>query len=234
MATGDWETEIREASLRSAVVLVCRRLWERGLIAGRDGNVSVRLDDGRVLITPSGASKVDLQPRDLVVVHLDGSQVAGDQSPSSEAAVHLRAYARRPNVNAVIHAHPPHATAFAVAGMALPTNVLPEIALLLGPVPLVPYATPGTTDVADCFEPYWGNDAFLMANHGALTLGVDLREAHQRMETLEHASLVVATARWLGGVRELTPEEVRALEQARSVMVSGRARSGHAPAKTPP
>jgi L-fuculose-phosphate aldolase len=210
-------------------------MWERGLIAGRDGNVSARLDDDRILITPAGLSKVDVTPGDLVTVALDGSQLDGHHRPSSESAVHLRAYVRRADVNAVVHAHPPHATAFAVAGETLPPNVLPEITLLLGPVPLVPYATPGTTNVADGFEPYWvGNDAFLMANHGALTLGVDLREAHQRMETLEHASLVVATARWLGGVRELTPKEVRALEHARSVMVSGRARSGAAPANPPP
>lgn len=206
-----------ETALRKAIATVCRRLWERGLVAGQDGNVSARLDRTRIVVTPSGYSKVDVTPGDLVVLRLDGTKVSGANSASSEIAVHLRAYARRPDVAAVVHAHPPTATAFALVGQTLPELTLTEVAVLLGPVPLVPYGTPGTTQLADRFEPFWaGHDAFLMANHGALTLGPDLRVAHQRMETLEHAARIVATARGLGHVQELEPDDLRTMRAARA------------------
>jgi L-fuculose-phosphate aldolase len=206
-----------EIALRKAIARVCRRLWERGLVAGQDGNVSARLGRARIVVTPSGYSKVDVTPADLVVLRLDGSKVSGMNSASSEIAVHLRAYARRPDVGAVVHAHPPTATGFALAGQTLPERALTEVDVLLGPVPLVPYGTPGTTQLADRFEPFWtGHDAFLMANHGALTLGPDLRVAHQRMETLEHAARVVATARGLGHLQELEPGQLRTLRATRA------------------
>ncbi|HEX6048820.1 MAG TPA: class II aldolase/adducin family protein [Gemmatimonadaceae bacterium] len=208
----------REAALRDEIVLVCRRLWERGLIAGPDGNVSARLDDSRLLITPAGLSKVDLRPNDLVIVDLLGGIVSGDLAPSSEIRMHLRAYARRADVHAVVHAHPPTATAFAVAGEELAAPVLPEVILLMGRVPLLPYAQPGTEAMADAFEPFLAeHDAFLLANHGATTLGPTLRLAHQRMESLEHAARIVLAARTLGRVSELTPQQVRALDLARDV-----------------
>lgn len=198
-APGRPEVGATETALREAVVLVCRRLWERGLVAGQDGNVSVRLDGDRVLVTPAGFSKRDVAPADLVVTTLDGTRLTGAHPPSSEVALHLSAYRRRPDVRAVVHAHPPTATALAVTGQSLPDNILPEVTVLLGPVPLVPYATPGSAELAQQFDPYWaGHDAFLMANHGALALGPDLRVAHQRMETMEHAARIVMAARILG------------------------------------
>ena len=206
-----------EAALRRDVTNVCRRLWERGLIAGQDGNVSVRLGRGRVLVTPAGISKVDVRAADLVVVNLDGSRTRSGGTASSEVALHLRAYARRPDVAAVVHAHPPTATAFALAGESLPTHALTEIEALLGRVPLVPYATPGTEELADRFDPFWAeHDVFLMANHGALTLGSTLRLAHQRMETLEHAAQVVSAARALGGIRHLSAGQAAALSRHKS------------------
>ncbi|HKS05039.1 MAG TPA: class II aldolase/adducin family protein [Gemmatimonadaceae bacterium] len=195
---------------------MCRRLTDAGLIAGQDGNVSVRLDARRILVTPAGFSKIDVTASDLVVLSLQGKKIRGKCEPSSEVAVHLRAYARRRDVAAVVHAHPPTATAFAVVGETLPERVLPEIAALLGPVPLVPYATPGTEALADRFDGLWAShDAFLMVNHGALTLGSTLRVAHQRMETMEHAARIVFAARALGAVRELTPEQLRELSARR-------------------
>ena len=206
-----------DAAVREAVVRVCRRLWERGLVSGQDGNVSVRLDRERVLVTPTGFSKADVSRDDLVVLTLAGAHVSGDHRASSEIALHLRAYEMRPDVSAVVHAHPPAATALAVAGQSLPDDVLPEVTVLLGSVPLVPYATPGSVDLARRFDPYWaGHDAFLMANHGALALGPNVRVAHQRMETMEHAARVVATARALGRVNELTREEVCVLTAMRA------------------
>lgn len=201
---------------RREIVQVCRRLYDRGLIAGPDGNVSVRLDRDRVLVTPSGMSKVDVAPSDLVEVSLDGKRVRGSRRVSSEVAVHLRLYARRSDVGAVVHAHPPVATGFAVAGEGFDACVLPEVIFQVGWVPLVPYDTPGTEALADRFEPFLGgHDAFLMANHGAVTAGPTLLVAHQRMESLEQAARIILTARLLGRVNELSSAEVAALVAAR-------------------
>ncbi len=218
--------------LRAEIVRVCRRLWEAGLIAGPDGNVSVRLPDDRVLVTPSGISKVDVTPEQLAVLTLDGGQVAGPLRASSEVKMHLRVYRRRADVRAVVHAHPPTATAFAVAGEDFMAPVLPEVILQMGGVPLVPYATPGTDAVPDGLEPFLArHDAFLLANHGATTVGATLREAHQRMESLEHAARIIAAARALGRVNELTDQQARALHEARegarrSTPAAERPRSG--------
>jgi L-fuculose-phosphate aldolase len=206
-----------EAPLRVAIVAACRTLWERGLVAGRDGNVSARLDERHLLITPAGFSKRDLRERDVSVVDVTtGTRVDGPD-PSTEIALHLRAYGRRSDIRAVVHAHPATATAFAVIGEPIPQDILPEITVLLGAVPIVPYGRPGTPELADRFEHFWtGHNVFLMANHGALTLGPDLRLAMQRMESLEHAARVLATARTLGDARRLGAAEVRALEDLRT------------------
>ncbi|HZI42251.1 MAG TPA: class II aldolase/adducin family protein [Gemmatimonadaceae bacterium] len=197
-----------ERVLRREVVRVCRRLYERGLIAGGEGNVSARLDDGSILVTPSGASKIDVAEDDLVVVDRAGKRVAGSARPSSELGVHLRIYQRRQDVGAVVHAHPPCATAFAVAGEDLMAPVLPEILVQIGGVPLVPYATPGSPALADAIEPFLQlHDAFLMANHGATSYGSTLSIAHQRMESLEHAARILFSARALGRVATLTEDE---------------------------
>lgn len=205
------------ASVGRAIVQVCRRLYERGLIAGPDGNVSARLGPNSILVTPSGMSKVDVTVDDLVEVTLEGDRVRGDRLPSSEVAVHLRLYARRPDVQAVVHAHPPVATGFAVAGEPIADNVLPELICQVGQVALVPYATPGTAALAECFDPYLAaHDAFLMMNHGAVTVGSSLVSAHQRMESLEHAARIIVTARLLGRVNELTAASVAELAAMRA------------------
>jgi len=195
-----------------AIVRVCHRLYERGLIAGPDGNVSVRLDDGSIVVTPSGVSKADVTAERLLVVDANGAVIDGDGSPSSELKMHLRIYAKRPDVLAVVHAHPPTATGFAVAGYSFMAPVLPEVILQMGSVPLVRYATPGTAALADNFESYLvDHDAFLLANHGATTLGPSLEVAHQRMESLEHAAKILIAARSLGRVNELSAADVMAL-----------------------
>jgi L-fuculose-phosphate aldolase len=199
-----------------AIALVCRRLYERGLVAGPDGNVSVRLRDGSIVVTPSGMSKVDVTPDDLVLVDGEGRVLEGKGNPSSELRVHLRIYERRADVSAVVHAHPPTATGFAVAGESFMAPVLPEVILQMGEVPIVRYATPGTADLADSFDPYLArHDAFLMANHGATTVGPTLEVAHQRMESLEHAARIILAARMLGRVNELSPADVKALRASR-------------------
>ncbi|HET7622055.1 MAG TPA: class II aldolase/adducin family protein [Gemmatimonadaceae bacterium] len=206
-----------ERALREEIVGVCRRLYERGLIAGPDGNVSARLADDTMLVTPTGMSKVDVGPEDLVVVGMDGRRLSGYREPSSEVSLHVRIYLRRPDVGAVVHAHPPVATGFAVAGEGFERSVLPELIVQLGAVPLVPYATPGTGSLPDECEPYMdAYDALLLANHGAVTTGPTLLVAHQRMESLEHAARITLVARQLGRVNELTSAQVAALSPARS------------------
>jgi L-fuculose-phosphate aldolase len=201
-----------ERELRRVIVQVCRRLYERGLIAGTDGNISARLPDGRLLVTPAGIAKNDVSERDLVMVTTAGQAVAGAGRASSELGMHLRIYARRPDIGAVVHAHPPLATAFAVAGEDLLLPVLPELVVQTGGVPLVPYATPGSEALADAMEPFLEHhDAFLMANHGATTLGPTLSAAHQRMESLEHAARILFASRLLGRVTNLTDDQLDAL-----------------------
>jgi L-fuculose-phosphate aldolase len=202
--------------LRRDVVQVCKRLYDKGLIAGPDGNVSVRLSPDRILVTPAGMSKVDVTPDDLVELSLDGRHLRGSRRASSEVLMHLRIYQRRPDVHAVVHAHPPLATGFAVAGESFASCVLPEMIFQVGWVPLVPYATPGTPQLADAFEPFLADhDAFLMANHGATSVGPTLTLAHQRMESLEHSARILLTARLLGRVNTLTAPQVEALVDAR-------------------
>lgn len=215
----------RERALRGELVSVGRRLWERGLLAGRDGNLSVRLDASRLLVTPAGLGKGEMTTEDLVVTDLTGN-VMGTGRASSEVQMHVRIYARRPDVAAVVHAHPPMSTAFAVVGETLAPDVLPEVIFQIGDVALVPFAMPGTAALADALDPYLGtHDAFLLANHGATTVGATLRDAHHRMESLEHAARILASARSLGAVQQLDVESVRTLRAAREANRTSRSRA---------
>ena len=198
------------------IVLCCRRLWQGGLIAGQDGNVSVRHAPGRLLVTPRGLLKSELTPEDIVEVDLEGRHLGGSRMASTELDLHLRVYRRRPDCGAVVHAHPPMATAFAVVGEGIPGNVLPEVAVLMGEVPLVPYATTGTPALGDAVEPFLeGHDAVLLANHGAVAWGGSLATARIRMESLEHAARILAAARCLGPITRLTPDQMTDLERLR-------------------
>ncbi|HEU4630144.1 MAG TPA: class II aldolase/adducin family protein [Gemmatimonadaceae bacterium] len=200
------------AEAAAEIVRVCRRLDARGLVAGPDGNVSVRLAMTRLLVTPSGMTKGLVTAEDLVEVDLAGAVLRGARRPSSELRMHLRIYAGRDDVGAVVHAHPPTATGFAVAGEDFLTPVLPEIILQLGGVPLLPFAVPGGDALAATFDAHLAaHDAFLLANHGATTLGPTLELALQRMESLEHAARILLAARQLGRVNALTDDQLRAL-----------------------
>jgi len=204
------------------IVLCCRRLWQAGLIAGQDGNVTVRYEPGRLLVTPRGLAKSDLAPEDLVDVDLDGRYLGGSRQASTELDLHLRVYRRRPDCGAVVHAHPPTATAFAVAGEGIPANVLPEVAVLMGDVPVVPYATTGTPALGDAVEPFLeAHEAVLLANHGAVAWGGTLAAARIRMESLEHAARILLAARSLGRVIQLTPDQMHDLERLRGMSRHG-------------
>ncbi|MGQ0765879.1 MAG: class II aldolase/adducin family protein [Gemmatimonadota bacterium] len=203
-------------SIRREIISVCRKLAQRGLVAGTDGNVSARSSSGTIIISPAGRAKGDLETHDLVEMHIDGTH-RGAVVPSSESTMHLRIYQRRPDVNAVVHAHPPVATGFAVAGETIPGNILAETIYHLGPVALVPYAESGTGAIADAIDPFLADhDVLLLSNHGATTMGVSLAAAVHRMENLEHAARIILTARMLGSAKPLSQSEVEAVREARS------------------
>lgn len=189
-----------------------KRLYDRGYIASNDGNISARLDAKRVLITPTRMSKGFMKADDLAVIDLEGRRISGKRKPSSEMFLHLGIYRHRPDVMSVCHAHPPYATAFAVAGRSFESHVLPEVVINLGNVPLVPYGTPGTEEFFTPLLPFLPSyDAFLLANHGALTIGVDVVSAYHKMETLEHYAHILFLAEQLGTINTLDRDSVEKL-----------------------
>ena len=205
-----------EEHARAAVVEVGRRLHAREYVASNDGNVSVRLDADRLLTTPTGVSKGFMTPDMLVVTDFDGRRLAGGRNPSSELLMHLAVYRHRPEVNAVVHAHPPVATGFAVAGIELNRAVLAEVVTTLGSIPIADYGTPSTHELADAVGRYiTTHDGLLLANHGALTVSGDLMSAYYKMETVEHFARISLVARLLGGERLLSREEVTRLQSLR-------------------
>ncbi len=189
-----------ETELRAEIVDVCQRLSGSGLIAATDGNVSCRVGSGRMLITPSGIAKGDLAPADLLLTDLEGKVLVGGGKPSSEIRMHLLVYAKRSDVRAVVHAHPPMLTAFTLASIPFAADVLPEVWLTIGPVPTARYATPTTEEVPRSILPFIeDHHAILLERHGSLTLGKTLGEARSRLEKLEHAAHTIYFARMLAG-----------------------------------
>lgn len=196
-------------SLRREMVEIGRRMYDRGLVVAAEGNMSARLPDGNILITPAGYCKGRMQPEDLVVVTPAGKKVQGNNRASTEMGMHLTAMQKRSDVMAAVHAHPPYATAFAVAGISLADCILPEVVATLGGVPLAEYATPSTPQVGASIEGYLDKfDAFLLKNHGVLTLGPDLESAYRKMETVERFAQIVHLAHSLGTVDEMTCKQV--------------------------
>src|ERR1700724_1423847 len=206
-----------EQQHRADLCVAGRWMYERGYIVACEGNLSVRLDEERVLTTPTCMNKGMLTPDDLVVIDLEGRHVAGDRKASSELAMHLLFYRMRPDVRAICHAHPHTATGFAVAGRALDQALLPEVIVGLGQIPLVKYGTPGTPELSAAIEPYVPHyDALLLANHGAVTCGPDLLMAFFRMETIEHFAKITLAAEMAGTPALLSSREVAKLIPART------------------
>jgi L-fuculose-phosphate aldolase len=207
---------VSESALRDALVEVGRRCYRRGYISAYDGNFSVRLGPDQLLVTPAGTCKGLLRPEDMVRTDLAGRPAAGQGRVSSEIKMHLVIYQSRPEVAAVVHGHPPTATGFAVAGVALDRPALAEVIVALGCIPLAGYGTPSTDELPDAIRPWVRqHDALLMANHGALALGRDLFEAYFRMETIEHYARISLTASLLGGARDLPAPKVAELLRIR-------------------
>ncbi|HEY8551531.1 MAG TPA: class II aldolase/adducin family protein [Vicinamibacterales bacterium] len=207
-----------DSSLRSDIVELGRRLWTRGFVASNDGNISVRLDGERILTTPKGVSKGFMTPEMMVITDMSGRKLAGEREPSSELKMHLAVYELRPDARAVVHAHPPLATGFAVAGIPLTRAVLAEVICTLGSIPIADYATPSTQELPDAIRKYIkAHDGLLLANHGALTVGTDLYNAYYKMETIEHFARISLVARMLGGERLLSRDEVMRLQGLRAM-----------------
>ena len=204
-------TQAEEYKLREQICDIGRRMWQSGFIAANDGNISVKLGDDTFLTTPTGVSKGDMTPDMIIRVNSIGGFFEGDgeYKPSSEFKMHLRCYEVRDDIGAVVHAHPPYATAFAGANVPLDQYGLSETVMCLGSVPVTPYATPGTYAVADCVEPFLcDHDAVLLANHGALTVGRDLTQAYFRRETLEHSAKITLMASFIGGLKEIPCDKI--------------------------
>ena len=205
-----------ESQLRADIVEVGRRLYARGYTASNDGNISARLDDRRLLMTPASVCKGFMNAQMMVITDMEGNKLAGERKPSSEMQMHLEVYRQRPEIQAVVHAHPPVATAFAVAGIPLDRAVLAEVVTTLGSVPIAEYATPSTKELPEAVRKYVkAHDGMLLANHGALTLGSDVFAAYYKMETIEHFANISLVARMLGGERLLSRDEVIRLQGLR-------------------
>jgi L-fuculose-phosphate aldolase len=205
-----------EASLRADIVEVGRRMYARRYTASNDGNISVRLGAGRLLMTPKSVCKGFMTPDMMCITDLEGRKLQGDRDPSSEMLMHLEVYRQRPDIQAVVHAHPPVATGFAVAGIPLDRAVLAEVLTTLGSIPIAAYATPSTAELPEAVRKYIkAHDGMLLANHGALTVGGDLFAAYYKMETIEHFAMISLVARLLGRENLIAREEVLRLQELR-------------------
>jgi L-fuculose-phosphate aldolase len=206
----------QKQNIRQTLVQVGKKIYRQGLIAGSDGNISVRLSGTQILITASGVLLGELKIADLVTVNLLTGKREGRKKPSSELPMHLEIYRQRPEIRAVIHAHPPVATAFTLTGRSLPHPVLPELILTSGEIPVVPYATPATNEGAKVISKLvQHHDLLLLDHHGALSLGKDLRTALLRMEKLEHAAWTLFLAGQMGKLIPLSGNILRKLEKVR-------------------
>lgn len=203
--------------LRREIVRCGALLHTSGFIAATDGNLSVRLDDNRVLVTPTGMSKGMMKTSDLVIVDMKGRKLKGRREVTSEIGMHLLIYRMRPDVNAVVHAHPRTATGFAAAGIALNQPLVCEVVIGLGQIPLAPYGTPGTPELAETLKPLIPDfDAILMANHGVVAYGTDLQSAYMKMETVEHFAQITLVTHLLGKQQPLDVSHLEKLLAVRS------------------
>jgi L-fuculose-phosphate aldolase len=205
---------VREPELRQYLVEICHRLYRQNMIAAGDGNVSARIDDDRVLVTPTGMHKGFIRESDLVITDVHGKMIRGSKKPSSEFLMHELVYLERPEMRAVVHAHPPMTVGLALAGVTLAQCVLSETCLVLGPILTAPYSTPTTEEVPNVLRPFVRQaNAVVMDRHGALTYGRSLDEAYNRMEAMEHAAKITHAARVIGPVAPLPQHEVDKLQE---------------------
>ena len=203
---------VSEDQYRAGITRFCHLIYEKGYVASTDGNVSARLPDGHIMCTPTISNKGFVKPEDMVIIDMKAQKIKGERKASSEIAMHLLIYEMRPDIHAVVHAHPPCATAYAAAGIPLNKALISEVVLALGCVPLAEYGTPGTPELSNRLKPFVKNfDALLMANHGVVTYGVNLEDAFNRMDTVEHFAKISIYTKILGRERLLSSEDVEKL-----------------------
>ena len=209
---------VNEYEIKKQICEIGKRIYDRGMVAANDGNISVKINDNEFLCTPTGVSKGFMTPDYICRVDKEGKvlEANGSFKPSSEIKMHMRVYAQRPDVKSVVHAHPIYATSFAIAGIPLTQPIMPEAVIALGCVPIAEYGTPSTNEIPDAVEkylPYF--DAVLLANHGALSFSDSLLAAYHKMESLEFYAQLLFNARQLGGPKELSDEQVQGLYEIR-------------------
>ncbi len=205
--------------IKKEICEVGHKLWLKGFVAANDGNISVKINDHEFYCTPTGVSKGSLTPDMIIKVDENGKKLEGKLNPSSEIKMHMRVYKERPDVTAVVHAHPPVATAFTVADIELDQYILPEAVLTIGNVPTCDYGTPSTMEIPDSLDPYLQNhDAFLLRNHGALTVGCNLNKAFFVMEEVEFNAVICKHAMDLGAVHEISSNQLKKLMELRKKM----------------
>jgi L-fuculose-phosphate aldolase len=200
---------VSEEQFRAEISRFCHLIYEKGYVASTYGNVSARLPNGHIMCTPTICNKGFVKPEDMVVIDAKGQRVKGERKASSEIAMHLLIYEMRPDTHAVVHAHPPCATAYAAAGIPLNKALISEVVLALGCIPLAEYGTPGTPELSDQLRPFVKDfDALLMSNHGVVTYGANLEDAFNRMDTVEHFAKISIYTKILGRERLLSSEDV--------------------------
>ncbi len=203
---------VSEFKLKEEMCEIGRRIWLKGFCAGNEGNHSVRLPNGRFLVTPTGVSKGFLKPDDIALVDINGKQLAGKRKRSSEFLMHAHIYKARPDVNCVIHSHPPHVTAFAVAGVDLPTCIHPEAEVFLGPVYTARYVTPGDKRLGESIDPYLkDSNTIVLGNHGVVCFDVDLESTYYKLEIVDAYCRVLILAKQVGSIQPLGAEEMKEL-----------------------
>lgn len=211
---------------KKQIIEIGNKLWQRNYVASNDGNISIKLSDNTILTTPTGVSKSDMTPEMIIQTDLDGNILENSSKyyPSSELKMHLTVYRQRPDVKAVVHAHPVFATTFAIIGKPLIENILPEAVIQLGIVPIAQYGTPSTNQIPLSIIPHLQtSDAILLQNHGCITVGIDLKTAYYKLETLEHYCQILHQSKLLGEYRELSEPQMNELIELRKQMqMSGR------------
>lgn len=220
---------MHEWEIRELMCDIGRRCWQRQYVSANEGNFSVRLSENEVLTTPTLLSKGFMHPEDICKVDMQGNLISArpDRKPTSEVLMHINIYKERPDVKAVVHAHPPHATAFAVAGEPIPRCILPEVEIFVGEIPVMEYATPGSIELFETLRPRLkDHQTFLLANHGALTIGKDLIQAYYLMEIVESYCHLLLLTKQIGKVRKLEPEHMKRLNAIREQL-------GYAPGHLP-
>src|SRR5213592_349431 len=201
-----------EFKLKEQMCNIGRRIWIKGFCAGNEGNHSYRLGEDRILCTPSLISKGNLKPDDMCIVDMTGKQISGKRKRTSEILLHLAIYRERPDVKAVIHSHPPHATAFAVADVELPTCIHPEAEVFLGPVKTAKYVTPGDTRLGDSIRPFVkDSNTILLGNHGVVCFDTDLEQCYYKLEIVDAYARILILAKQVGSIRPLDGDEMKQL-----------------------